>query len=264
MAISIDYKRGLPLPRLKVTPHHIYFINKPTCQVFAVVEEGNTPTESTLFMYGSDLGKQNSPHVVVCLEKYIKENKTQQQKKLIIRPDNCYAQNKNQYMIAFCADLIRRDIFDDVRLDFLPVGHTKFNCDRVFGILSNSMRYHDVHNSQEVVHVSNGIRNLKGVLLKRKDFEDRATYFETNFQSSISKISQKLHFRIFKSKTSSKKDVIRCLSSSSCTKDLIEKPHHRGKIVLIVFPKSGRSCNVLHSGIHHSLSHMTPTQLPQE
>jgi hypothetical protein len=76
MATSIDYKRGLALPRLKVTPHHIYFINKPTCHVFAVVEEGNTPTESTLFMYGSDLGKQNSRHVVVCLEKYIKKNKT--------------------------------------------------------------------------------------------------------------------------------------------------------------------------------------------
>lgn len=42
-----------------------------------------------------------------------------------INMDNCGATNKNRYIIAFLAELVRIGRFDEVYLTFMVVGHTK-------------------------------------------------------------------------------------------------------------------------------------------
>lgn len=51
---------------------------------------------------------------------------------LIIQADNCGRENKNQHVIAFCSWLIEIGFFQEVRLYFLPVGHTHSIIDQRF------------------------------------------------------------------------------------------------------------------------------------
>jgi hypothetical protein len=49
--------------------------------------------------------------------------------------DNCGV-NKGYLMCAFAISLVTLGIFDQVHLDWLVAGHTKFTPDRMFGSLS--------------------------------------------------------------------------------------------------------------------------------
>jgi DNA-binding CsgD family transcriptional regulator len=260
MEISLDYKSGVTFPKMRSQPQEMYFLSKPLCHVFGIVEESKEPVTSTLYMYSNEVGKQNWRHVVVMVEKYILENKTEGQHQLILRADNCGGQNKNKYMMAYAADLVRREIFDTVRIDYLPVGHTKFSCDRVFGILSNCLNRSHIYNSQNIVDVSNNISNVTGVFLQRKDFVDYTELFETNFQSSIIGMNDKLHFKFFRSKANGKQ-VIRCLSAESSSAQLVEARGDRGKIV---YPESCRSWNIQYATAPQEISEATCSQLTQD
>ena len=51
---------------------------------------------------------------------------------LYIQADNMWAENKNRYVLAFCSLLVRKGIFAEVMLHFLPRGHTHEDVDRLF------------------------------------------------------------------------------------------------------------------------------------
>ena len=59
-------------------------------------------------------------------------------RKLCLQVDNC-GNNKNQTVIAFCALLVATDMFTEVDLDFLLVGHTHVLIDQWFRVLSQAM-----------------------------------------------------------------------------------------------------------------------------
>ncbi len=48
--------------------------------------------------------------------------------------------NKNRYLLAFFSLLIARDVFEEVQLGFLVVGHTHEDIDGCFGYLSKKLR----------------------------------------------------------------------------------------------------------------------------
>ena len=43
-------------------------------------------------------------------------------KTLWIHLDNCWRENKNQFLLAFLAELVKREVFDEVQVFFLSVG----------------------------------------------------------------------------------------------------------------------------------------------
>ena len=43
---------------------------------------------------------------------------------LFLQADNCGRENKNRYLIAYLSSLIKKGIFKEIYLSFLPVGHT--------------------------------------------------------------------------------------------------------------------------------------------
>jgi hypothetical protein len=45
-------------------------------------------------------------------------------KKLFLQMDNCWRENKNRFVLAFCDRLVALGVFESVQLSFLPVGHT--------------------------------------------------------------------------------------------------------------------------------------------
>jgi hypothetical protein len=54
--------------------------------------------------------------------------------------DNCVKDNKNQHLLAFLSLLMVRDVFEEVKLGFVVVGHTHEDIDGCFGYLSKKLK----------------------------------------------------------------------------------------------------------------------------
>ncbi len=49
--------------------------------------------------------------------------------------DNCVKNNKNRHLLVFLSSLMARDVFEEVKLGFLVVGHTHEDIDGCFSYL---------------------------------------------------------------------------------------------------------------------------------
>jgi hypothetical protein len=52
--------------------------------------------------------------------------------------DNCVKDNKNRYLLALLSLLTAREMFKEVKLGFLIVGHTHEDINSCFGYLSKN------------------------------------------------------------------------------------------------------------------------------
>lgn len=58
--------------------------------------------------------------------------------------DNTSKQNKNRFLVGYCAFLVQCGLFKSVRVSFLPVGHTHEDIDRVFSRVHHRLRQVDM------------------------------------------------------------------------------------------------------------------------
>jgi CO dehydrogenase nickel-insertion accessory protein CooC1 len=61
-------------------------------------------------------------------------------KNLLLQMDNYVKDNKNKYLLAFFSLLMAREVFEEVKLRFLVVGHTHEDIDGCFGYLSEKLK----------------------------------------------------------------------------------------------------------------------------
>jgi len=61
-------------------------------------------------------------------------------KKLLLQMNNYMKDNKNWHFLAFLSLLIMKDVFNEVKLKFLVVGHTHEDIDGCFGYLSKMLK----------------------------------------------------------------------------------------------------------------------------
>jgi hypothetical protein len=61
-------------------------------------------------------------------------------KKFLLQMDNYVKDNKNRCLLTFLSLLTTREVFEEVRLGFLMVGHTHENIDGCFGYLSKKLK----------------------------------------------------------------------------------------------------------------------------
>jgi hypothetical protein len=62
------------------------------------------------------------------------------QRKLLLQMDNCVKNNKNRQLLTFLSLLITCEVFEEVQLGFLVVGHTHEDIDGSFGYLLKKLR----------------------------------------------------------------------------------------------------------------------------
>ena len=60
-----------------------------------------------------------------------------------LQADNCFRENKNKYMLAFCELLVHMNVFKEVHLSFLLVGHTHEDIDAMFSRIAHTLRKTD-------------------------------------------------------------------------------------------------------------------------
>ena len=57
-----------------------------------------------------------------------------------INLDNCWRENKNMYLFSFLSALVQLDVFVDITVDFMLVGHTGNQVDQLFSILASEFK----------------------------------------------------------------------------------------------------------------------------
>jgi hypothetical protein len=72
---------------------------------------------------------------------------------LRIQADNCTRENKNIYMFALCAALVRLGYFQEVQLCFLIMGHTHEDIDQCFSIISNTLKKTNIDSLKELLEL---------------------------------------------------------------------------------------------------------------
>ena len=70
--------------------------------------------------------------------------------------DNCSGQNKNRFVLWYCAWRVANGLHKSITLNFLVVGQTKFAPDWCFGLLKQAFRRHAVSSLSEMASVVNG------------------------------------------------------------------------------------------------------------
>ena len=77
------------------------------------------------------------------------------EKKLVITCDNCVGQNKNNYSLFFYSWLIDCELYDEIELNFMIPGHTKFICDSCFGLIKILYRKSKANTLDDIVSIVN-------------------------------------------------------------------------------------------------------------
>ena len=56
---------------------------------------------------------------------------------------NCFRENKNKYILGYLSYLIKIKLFNEVIINFLPIGHTHNDADQLFSVLSHGFNNHN-------------------------------------------------------------------------------------------------------------------------
>jgi hypothetical protein len=91
-------------------------------------------------------------HIVLVIAK----NPGHHQPTLWLQFDNCYRENKNRWMLAYCCWLVELGIFLEVMISFMVEGHTHEDIDQMFGTMSQYRRGHPCYS---IPHFFAGLQN---------------------------------------------------------------------------------------------------------
>ncbi|XP_077864883.1 uncharacterized protein LOC144350661 [Saccoglossus kowalevskii] len=160
-------------------------------------------------------------------------------KVLYLQLDNCFRENKNRYVLSFMSLLVELDIFEEVYVNFLPVGHTHENVDQMFSKISTGLRKDNAYTVEDLISI---IKNaytpainvaVLGPLLNIKEWLIPHLYGNFNGHSKphnfrFRKVDQKtyMHYRLWSSdpwepQCTSEDDVpgLICFKSTPCIDD---------------------------------------------
>lgn len=65
-------------------------------------------------------------------------------RKLFLQFDNCTRENKNRFLFSYVESLVQLEVFDDIIVGFLPVGHTHEDIDQSFSVTSARLKSKDI------------------------------------------------------------------------------------------------------------------------
>jgi len=84
--------------------------------------------------------------------------------RLVVQMDNTGKDNKNHYLVGFAGMLLAEGLFQEVEVQFLPVGHTHQEIDQSFSLVSKVLKRHGALDVDDLMTVaSTAWRNLEYV-----------------------------------------------------------------------------------------------------
>ena len=128
-----DFQQNLPTPKLTVGQQ--FYCRLLWTYLFGIYSASTQLTAA--YMWHELLAKRGANDVISCITHFVYCNPLGRTgaKWSIWWADNCPGQNKNNYIIWFFQDLIRRKVYTRIDYKFLVVGHTYSPSDRSFGVI---------------------------------------------------------------------------------------------------------------------------------
>ena len=170
MHYSFDYVQQVHLPSDPMQPGPLYFLVPRKCGIFGVCCEG-LPKQMNFLIDEAHLISKGSNAVVSYLH-YFFDRFGLGETHADLHCDNCSGQNKNRFVLWYCAWRVAIGLHRSITLNFLVVGHTKFSPDGCFGILKRAFKRHAVSSLSEFESVVTGSACLnEAQLVSTKDGE---------------------------------------------------------------------------------------------
>ncbi|PKC73669.1 hypothetical protein RhiirA1_437444 [Rhizophagus irregularis] len=188
--ITYDWAQNVHVPYSSQQVGSLFFKSPRKVHLFGVCNTGNFPhTEQTNYVIDEgempDDGKLGKGvNCTISLVWHAIKKYNCGEKKLIITCDNCVGQNKNNYFLFFYSWLIDRGVYEEVEMNFMIPGHTKFICDSCFGLIKIFYRKSKVNTVDDMasivdnsttVHLNASQRFLNGEGFQYYNFKD---YFQ--------------------------------------------------------------------------------------
>lgn len=188
--IAYDWAQNVHVPYSPQQVGTLFFKSPRKVQLFGVCNTGNFPhTEQTNYVIDEDEmandGKQGKgANCTISLVWNAIQKYNCGEKKLVITCDNCVGQNKNNYSLFFYSWLIDLGMYEEIEMNFMIPGHTKFICDSCFGLIKILYRKSKVNtvddvasiiNNSTTVHLNVSQRYLNGEGFQYYNFKD---YFQ--------------------------------------------------------------------------------------
>lgn len=170
--LAIDAQKVQKFPHFSVQPQasSTYFMNKAKIYHMAVIDEG--ADENYGLVWGDEGGPACGDHLISIIWLWV-SNFLRGEKRLRLTFDNCKV-NKNWMVwnfffldffpvtifflffpacqvLAFCVLLVQEEVFEQVNIDYLIAGHTRFHPDRYFAWLTNVLEKCDFFSLEDFV-----------------------------------------------------------------------------------------------------------------
>ncbi|XP_006815072.2 uncharacterized protein LOC102804474 [Saccoglossus kowalevskii] len=75
----------------------------------------------------------------------LSEVKTHLAKVLYLQLDNCFRENKNRFLLSLMELMVEINVFEEIFVSFLPVGHTHENVDQMFSKISTKLGHRNTY-----------------------------------------------------------------------------------------------------------------------
>ncbi len=159
--ITYDWAQNVQIPYSPQQIGSLFFRSPRKVHLFEVCNTENFPyTEQTNYVIDEgempNDGKQGKGvNCTISLVWHAIQKYNHGEKKLVITCDNCVSQNKNNYFLFFYSWLINHGLYEEIELNFMIPGHTKFICDSCFGLIKILYRKSKVNTVDDVVSIIN-------------------------------------------------------------------------------------------------------------
>ncbi|KAL3045312.1 hypothetical protein OYC64_013556 [Pagothenia borchgrevinki] len=135
---SFDYAQQVHYPSDPLQPGPIYFMVPRKCGLFGVCCEG-VPQQVNYLIDEAHCSSKGSNAVIAYLHHFFSQYGLGE-KNVHLHCDNCSGQNKNRYLLWYLAWRCMVGLHQDITLNFLIAGHTKFAPDWCFGLFKQQFR----------------------------------------------------------------------------------------------------------------------------
>ncbi len=174
--MHFDFQKNLPTPKLTVGDQ---FYKRLLWTYLFGIYSASTQF-MVAYMWSEIVAKRGANDVISCLAHFLFRTPLGRSgaKWSIWWCDNCPGQNKNNYLVWFFQELIRRNIYSRVDLKFLVPGHTYGPTDRNFAIIEKyADRLENVYLPEHwYKHVHDAVvrhdSKIQVVEMKQSDFRD--------------------------------------------------------------------------------------------
>ena len=166
MHSSFDFAQQVHLPSDPLQPGPLYFLVPRKCGIFGVCCEG-LPKQMNFLIDEAHLISKGSNAVVSYLH-YFFECFGLGETNADLHCDNCAGQNKNRFVLWYCAWRVAIGLHQSITLNFLVMGHTKFAPDACFGLLKRAFKRRAISLLSELESVVNESACLNSSQLVRK------------------------------------------------------------------------------------------------